>query len=282
MKKFSFLVAGAFCLFSVAQAQEVVITQSDDLTVSNNGVSCGEQPVHTSFNEFSRSFVLADFGVTNDFQVNKVGFGLSSLGGDLDFTVRISTTDDSYPFGNLTELGSQVIPFDIMMSDTFVETELTTPIVVPAGSEMVFSYEGDGEFEGVMFFPGSNNLGESGPSYIMAPGCGLNEPATFASIGFPDVNLVMTVTGEDAVMGTVELNSNSVSVYPNPATDVVNIKMNNGETAQSISVANLTGQNVMTSKAANSINVSFLPAGVYVVKVVDSKGVTHMTKVVKK
>lgn len=283
MKKFSFLVAGAFCLFSVAQAQEVVITQSDDLTITDNGVACANQGEgYTAFNEFSRSFVLSEFGINNDFLVTKVGFGVTSLSGEIDFTVRLSTTDDTYPFGNLTELGSEDITFDITMGDTLIESELVTPVVIPGGSELVFSYEADGEFVGVLYFPGSNDMGQSGDSYIMAPTCGITEPSPYSTIGFPEVHLVMTVTGEDAEMGTVELNSNSVSVYPNPATDVMNIKMNNGETAQSISVTNLTGQNVMTSKATNSINVSFLPAGVYVVKVVDSKGVTHMTKVVKK
>jgi hypothetical protein len=42
-------------------------------------------------------------------------------------------------------------------------------------------------------WPGSNDLGQTADSYIRSTSCGLNNYATFASIGFPEVHLTQTV-----------------------------------------------------------------------------------------
>lgn len=91
---------------------------------------------------------------------------------------------------------------------------------------------------------------------------------------------VYSIVGDCATMGVSDINASSLAVYPNPAKDVVNVSLKNAE-VKSISVTNLSGQTVLTSKNAN-VNVAALPAGVYVVKVLDSKGATHTSKIVKK
>lgn len=93
-------------------------------------------------------------------------------------------------------------------------------------------------------------------------------------------DLPYRVSGECSTLGTVEISNISLAVYPNPAKDVVNVSLKNAE-VKSISVTNLSGQVVATSKISN-VNVAALPAGVYVVKVLDSKGATHTSKIVKK
>lgn len=280
MKKFSFLLAGL--AFSSLFAQQTITHSNDTETIlENNAVTCGVQGSYTGPNTFSRSFVLEDFGITGDFNVTNVGFGVEAITGDLPFTVKLSTSDDDYPWGNLTELSSEEViigPADAM---TIIDHAYDTPVTVPAGSELVFSFQADGEASLVSWYPASNSAGETAPSYIYAEACGMFEPTPMAGIGFPDVHIIMTVTGETS-MGTVELNSQALSVYPNPASDILNVALKNGSTAEAIEITNLAGQNVYSAKAANSVNVSFLPAGVYVVKVKDATGTTHVSKIVKK
>lgn len=281
MKKLSILLMGI--AFSTGFAQQTITHSNDTTTVlSPHAVTCGTQGVHTSFNEFSRSFVLADFGITDDFNVTSVGFGVENITGDLPFIVRLSTTDDDYPWGNLTELHNETVTMTPADALTVIEHTFAAPVNVPAGSELVFSFEADGEPVGISWYPASNDAGETAFSYIRAEACGITEPSTMASIGdFGDVHIIMTITGETS-MGTVELNSRALSVYPNPTTDMINIALKNGETVESIEIVNLAGQSVFASKATNSANVAFLPAGVYVVKAKDNKGVTHVSKIIKK
>jgi hypothetical protein len=46
------------------------------------------------------------------------------------------------------------------------------------------------------FLIGSNNMGQTAPSYLAAPACGITQPTPFAAIGFSGVHIVMNVTGE--------------------------------------------------------------------------------------
>ncbi len=68
---------------------------------------------------------------------------------------------------------------------------------VPAGSTLVVEFlTPDGAADGNLIFVGSNNLGQTAPTYLAAADCGITEPDTTDSIGFPDMQLVMNVTGE--------------------------------------------------------------------------------------
>lgn len=59
--------------------------------------------------------------------------------------------------------------------------------------------------------------------------------------------------------------ASSVTVYPNPANEILNIKSDNGETIQGI-LADLSGKvfgNFSVTNGFERINTSFLPAGIY-------------------
>ena len=73
----------------------------------------------------------------------------------------------------------------------------------------------------------------------------------------------------------VDENEMEISVYPNPTSDVILVRTNNGQSAQCIEVFNVTGQRVISSRGTE-INVSDLGAGVYFVRVtVDDKKMIH-------
>jgi uncharacterized protein YjdB len=85
----------------------------------------------------------------------------------------------------------------------------------------------------------------------------------------------LTVTG---AAGTPHFEANSVSVYPNPVADVLNI-----ETAQDVLLAEVysaQGQKVLAANS-NAINVSGLASGIYVVRVVLQNGASQNIKIVK-
>ena len=99
-------------------------------------------------------------------------------------------------------------------------------------------------------------------------------------VDWSNFDLSMIVEGEETTMGVSDVNAASVTVYPNPATNFVKATVKNGEVS-AMTVMNMNGQVVASAKAA-SVNVSALPAGVYVVKVQDAKGNVTTSKVVKK
>lgn len=280
MKKLSTLLLGV--AFTAGFAQTTITQNTDTTTIlTPHAVTCGgTDGSYTGYNMFSRSFDLASFGITEDFTVTSVGFGMENIAGDLPFALILGTANGAYPAGTVTELAYEPVNFTAADALTIKEVVLSEPVVVPAGSKLVMAFEGDGEADFITWYPASNDAGETAPTYITAPACGINTPSTMASIGFGDVHVIMTITSE-ATAGTIELNSAALSVYPNPATDVINVALKNAD-VQSIEITNMAGQNVFAGKASNSVNVSFLPAGVYAVKVKDTTGKTHISKIVKK
>lgn len=70
----------------------------------------------------------------------------------------------------------------------------------------------------------------------------------------------------------------SVSVYPNPTTEMLNIQVN--ETIKQVTVYNMQGRKLIQD-TSSALNVASLPAGIYLLEVLTVKG-TASTKFVKK
>jgi hypothetical protein len=72
-----------------------------------------------------------------------------------------------------------------------------------------------------------------------------------------------------------ELNSGQIMVYPNPATEIVNIKSDYNIT--SVDVMNFAGQTVLINRNVESktakLDVTSFKAGVYFVKVSTTEGI---------
>lgn len=76
----------------------------------------------------------------------------------------------------------------------------------------------------------------------------------------------------------------SVSIlYPNPATDIVNIKLaEDFQTSKTtVMISNMVGQSVASFNNVNDVNVAKLPAGVYVLSITDGVK-TETKKLIKK
>lgn len=87
-------------------------------------------------------------------------------------------------------------------------------------------------------------------------------------------------TGE---LGLNELSANQTSIYPNPATDVFSLNLNERFNANNVkvTVTDMTGKTIKTFGAEKNYTISDLAAGVYVVKITDGKN-TISKKLVKK
>lgn len=93
---------------------------------------------------------------------------------------------------------------------------------------------------------------------------------------------VFYIAGECEPLGINDMNSFDFAYYPNPVKDVLNLTSK--KSVESVSVYNLAGQQVMKniSITKGQVNMSTLPAGMYVFKVTLEGGQIETFKVVKK
>ncbi|MFS8521986.1 MAG: carboxypeptidase regulatory-like domain-containing protein, partial [Micromonosporaceae bacterium] len=177
----------------VAQ-DEVTITHSASMEVAvNNSVACSPDfGFTTTENSYLRTFVLSDFGLNGGFTVSSVTFGVEASSPAQPLTVNLYTLEGEFRYANLTPIGSAEI--------TLQPTELdlvTVPVegVAPAGSTLVVEIDSPDMSGTGRLFIGSNSAGQTAPSYLASESCGLLEPTDTAELGFPDMHIVMSVTG---------------------------------------------------------------------------------------
>jgi hypothetical protein len=274
------LLIAAFILGSsiFANAQQTISQNNDTETLENGGsVGCG----NGNTNSFSRSFVLADYEITEDFTVTEVEFGLQDYFAT-PITIKLFTTSEAYPGGypaSLTEIASEIVTYTENGQALFVMKQVPFNAVIPAGSELVVEISG-------AFFIGGNTAGSTDPSYIMAPGCTLTTPTDATTLGpdFQNVNFVINVTGTTGTAGINETLAAKFSVFPNPASNVITITAAENILVTGVTIADMNGRTVKSFQfdgVANAdLNISDMASGVYMMTVASDKG-TMTRKIVK-
>ena len=184
----------------VASATTVTITQSQSQSVvDNNSVACFSSS-GTAANAYLRQFPLTAYGITGPFNVTSVRFGIETAdsggGSGQPLTVRLyrkTNPAGSLTYGNLTQIGSAS---RTVSDQTLTLYTVTVAGTAPAGSVLVVEvYTPDGQGSGNFFFIGSNAAGQTGSSYLASAACSAPEPITTGNLGFPDMHIVMNVTG---------------------------------------------------------------------------------------
>ncbi len=168
---------------------------------AGNSIACGSGGLHTD-NSYLRVFDLSDFGFYASFDVTSIDMGIqSATGGPQPAIVNLYTLDGPLAWGNLTLIGT---------ANTTVanqtQTIINIPVVgsVPAGSTLVVEFfTPNGQPSNYGLWVGSNNQGQTGPSYIAAAACSIADPTDIASIGFPTMHIVMNVHGTTQVAGDI-------------------------------------------------------------------------------
>ncbi|MFT7072021.1 MAG: subtilisin-like proprotein convertase family protein [Patiriisocius sp.] len=179
----------------------VTITHSASQTIGIGSVACGTAGVNAE-NHYFRDFDLAnDFGIAGDFNVTAAEFGVQEATDPVVVTVNIwSSTGVAFPGGTLVLEGTATYTSTPADLGTVVSVPVTATI--PAGAVMVFEFV---QADGSAWRIGSNDIGQTGVSWILADACGITNPTNGTAIGFPDFHLVMNVVGEEAGGGLVAL-----------------------------------------------------------------------------
>lgn len=180
--------------------QMITLSQSSSTAITAaNTVSCNAAGV-TAENSYYRAFRLSDFGVNTAFTASRVDVGIETatagVGTSQTIQVKLYTVAGAFPAGVLTQIAGQLVTVNNTATGVVVPVTLSPPGVAAAGATLVAEvFIPDGNAIGHSIFIGSNAAAESGPSYLRAPDCGSTQPATIASLGFPNVHVVLTVTG---------------------------------------------------------------------------------------
>lgn len=177
------------------------LTQSLDITTitAANAVSCNDMTSHAD-NSYLRRFDLdGEFGITDDFAVSSVDFGVessTSAGGTTPVSVNIYSIPAGADllFANLTLINSVALDLADVVGGAIISTAIEATLVDPVANDLVLEiFTPDAAAD--LYFMGSNTGGETAPSFIAAADCGIAEPAATGDIGFPTFAMLMIVNG---------------------------------------------------------------------------------------
>ncbi|MCH7784259.1 MAG: T9SS type A sorting domain-containing protein [Bacteroidetes bacterium] len=281
MKKITLFIAAL--VVGIAINAQVTITHNNSQTIVDGlGLTCQDMGITTD-NKFHGVFDLAnDFSITNDWLIESVEFGvdetINAPGDAYDVAVNAYTTDSGDPNGTLTLLGGGMITLSSADDLSVVLVPFTTPAVVPAGEVLVIELVvlDDGQ---TGFRLGATDVASNDDSWLLADACGLPTAATYASIGFGDRWHIMNVIGDD-VLGVGDNLSEFVSIYPNPARDVLNIKLPSNIEIISSNLYDISGKDTGVKLVDGTMDTSNLARGVYLINIKTSAG-TLTEKVIK-
>jgi hypothetical protein len=170
--------------------------------ITGNSFACTDPGTGFTFeNHYSRPFNLPSLGIDGFVDVCEVDFaveGAISIAGSQTVTVYLFYTPaGTFPNGPLTLIGT----FAVDVPDQALNI-ISVPVTatVPSGSELVVDVASeDGVVNGSAFSIGSNNLGQTAPSYLTAPDCGIATPTDLADIppGYPNMQIVINAVGTE-------------------------------------------------------------------------------------
>ncbi|MCC6245950.1 MAG: PEP-CTERM sorting domain-containing protein [Gemmatimonadaceae bacterium] len=180
---------------------QVTLTQSASQVITDfHSVTCNLGGF-TGDNSYFRTFTLSDFSLGAPFAISAVELGIevaaagAGQGGVVPVEINIYGNTTGTP-GTFASLGSPLFSQMFSVVDQVLSLQsFLTPALVTTPGFTVEVRSPDLVSSGGVFIPGSNSAGETAPSYIAAPACALSQPVTFASIGYPQTQLVMNVTG---------------------------------------------------------------------------------------
>ena len=280
MKKITLLLSAMLLTFA-AQSQTLLTQSADPVNVTDGGVACWDSTGGTySENNFYRAYDLSDFGVTGAFVISEVQYGQGSADDGKLINLNIYTADtDALESATLTFVASA----SHISSSADDLSLVTVPLVatIPAGSIVVFEVNApdSGTNTGETYFPGINLVGEDDDSYLSAVDCSIISPTKTSDIGFPDNQYVMNVLG-DELLSVGENLAASVSVYPSPATDVLNVQLPSNVVVQNSSLVSVLGKTTGVTLSNGVMNVSGIAPGVYFLNLETNMG-TYTQKVIK-
>lgn len=196
--------------FEIPEASQT-ISQSTSTTVTvGAAVSCnsGAPNFRHTDNSYYRGMTLSTFGALTlpQFVVQQVVIGVeqaTATSATQPITVRLwdATSNPisgaANPPGN-AQISSEAVNVSNQNLTLLPVTLTTQPLLLVASDILAVEvFTPNGSVAGNTFFIGANAGGQSGPSYIKAADCGLASIGDLAGIGFPNMHIVMQVTGNN-------------------------------------------------------------------------------------
>ena len=279
MKKITLLVSAI--MLSIASQAQVLLTHSEDpVNVTDGGVACwGSADGSYSENSFFRAYKMSDYDVTGSLNITELQYGQGSADEGKLIYLNIYTADNTdLTSAELTLIGGTSHVSSASNDLSLIKVPFTASI--PAGSIIVFEVnaESSNGAPNQKYFPGVNLAGEDDSSYLMAEDCGISEPTPVGDVVAPEF-YVMNIIGDEVLSVGSNL-ADVVSVYPSPATDVLNIKLPSSVNVESASLINVLGKTTGVTYANGQMNVSSLAPGVYFLNINTNLG-SYTQKVVK-
>ncbi|MBQ0770055.1 MAG: T9SS type A sorting domain-containing protein [Bizionia sp.] len=275
MKKNYILALLTFFVFCGTYAQVTLSQTTDNTIIAANSVACSGTGV-VSDNIFYRVFDLTPYAST--FNVQEVSFAVEAVSNaSANFSVDViiySNTGGAFPAGTLTEISRVSVPLTDAATGTIVDVAISANVSAP---ELVFGVETPDESNGTApnnttgFQIGSNNNGETNPGYISSAACGITPPATTASIGFPDMHIVMEVR-DFSTLSVDAFSIADLSISPNPTASKVNISLPNTIKEFTTELYSVTGQLVDKQSNNTTLDLSDLNSGIYILKIESNLG----------
>lgn len=187
---------------TLSQTTSQALASASSIACSNNADNT------TAENSWYRVFRLADAGVTGELEVISVSFGVQDAVGLPAVQIKLGTySGTTQPAPTLldpaliTPLNATTFNVPDIASTAPMTVNVPIAATVPAGAQLVVEvFSPDFAGTGKMFWIGGNTGGETAPSYVRAPACGIAQPqsvpAVAANAGLsPPPNLVITVQG---------------------------------------------------------------------------------------
>ncbi len=191
---------------SVALADEVRLSQTEsEEVVLGFGRLCPDlgPSAAAEASSYWRSFTLRDQGISIDFSVTRVEFGIEQLRlpslGEAEIMINLYTAPEgTQPQTGLTLIGSTVVAIGERTGEVVsvdidalagAGTALIVEVSVPSLRDMAGGDLGD------RFVPGANGFGETAPVYFASDACGIPEPQPW-NPAWGTFNHVLAVVGQ--------------------------------------------------------------------------------------
>jgi len=284
MKKITLLLA-ALAITVSTNAQQV-LSQSDSQVSDGGGVACADPNAGSSDNFFYRVYTPSNFDLEGTISITGGQFvpSYSNTSGDAEGGLMTLTayasSGDTFPTGELVAIASVEILVDEDTPAELTDFMFDVPVNVDASAEIILAADipaapsaEDGGFYDLRI--GVNAGGQTGASYLSSEACGITDlGSTFADIGFADNHLILNLIVDEA-LGLGDNSLAGVSIFPNPATNVINLDVPSNTELKSAILFDILGKNTGATLVNGSMNIADLAAGVYILNVETTNGLKH-------
>lgn len=130
-------------------------------------MACGSQANgYTADNSYYRVFKLSDYGITTDYKITNVSFGVQNVNSTFPVEVNVyNWTGGTFPTGTATLLGNSNVTVGVENNAGLVNTGTALTTTVAAGSTFVVEIYHDGDVQPPQsFYLGTNPGAQTGAS----------------------------------------------------------------------------------------------------------------------